>query len=59
MVIDDKVVSAKLFKEIVVVRRVHQRVIYTEEEEKKKDTTAFIYMYLFILRMNEKKLYSI
>jgi hypothetical protein len=36
MVIDDKVVSAKLFKEIVVVRRVHQRVIYTEEEEKKK-----------------------
>lgn len=36
MIIDDKVVSAKLFKEIVVVRRVHQRVIYTEEEEKKK-----------------------
>ena len=38
MVIDGKVVSAKLFKEIVVVRRVHQRVIYTEEEEKKKKT---------------------
>jgi hypothetical protein len=35
MVIDDKVVSAKLFIEIVVGRRVHQRVIYTEEEKKK------------------------
>lgn len=38
MVIDDKVVSAKLFIEIVVGRRVHQRVIYTEEEKKRHDS---------------------
>jgi hypothetical protein len=46
MVIDDKVVSAKLFKEIVVVRRVHQRVIYTEEEEKKKKRHDSIYLHV-------------